>query len=285
MLENQKILAISGKKGSGKNTACNFIHSLVLPFFRCTPHARIDPVTGYLIVLVEENEEGILDLNNRTLEFTQYMEHHVWPYIKKFSFAEPFKRAAVDLYGIPEEFVYGTDEQKNSLTKYKWEDMPIPAPRYLKGDKIGERVIGKVTLTLPIHLDKDGNPRTGFMTAREFLQYMGAQIGREMSPNIWVDTVERNIIKSMSGIAIIDDCRYPNEVAKVKSMGGQVIRLTRNPNKDNVDVHDSETALDPDVYDWNNFDRVIDNENMTIEEFTDDLYKTLIEFGWVENDQ
>lgn len=255
MLENQKILAISGKKGSGKNTACNFIHSLILPFFKCTPQARVDPENGALIVLVEDGEEGILDLNNRTPEFLSYMEQHVWPFVRKFSFAERFKRICVEVFNLSEEQVYGTDEQKNTLTKFKWEDMPVPP--------------GKV------------NIRTGLMTAREFMQYYGSEIGRSIYENVWVDALERDIVKSLSGIAIIDDCRFPNEVAKIKEMGGWVIRLTRDPYK-NGDNHNSEVDLDPDVYDWSNFDKVIDNENMTIEQLTEEIYKTLIEFNWVE---
>lgn len=281
MLENQKILAISGKKGSGKNTVCNFVHSLILPFFKCTPQARIDPETGDLIVLVEDGNEGVFDLNNRSPEFLEYMQQYVWPFIKKFSFAGPFKRVLVEVFGLSDEQVYGTDEQKNTLTKFKWEDMPIPAPRTLNNGKMGERATGKVTLVLPIHLDENGNPRTGFMTAREFMQYFGSEIGREIYEDVWIDALERDIVKSLSGIAIIDDCRFPNEVTKIKKMGGHVIRLTRDP-YNNSDVHNSETELNPDVFDWGNFDKVIDNENMSIEQLTEEVYKTLVEFGWIE---
>jgi hypothetical protein len=120
------------------------------------------------------------------------------------------------------------------------------------------------------------------MTAREFMQYFGSEIGREIYLDVWVDALERDIQKSLSGIAIIDDCRFPNEVNKIKEMGGHVIRLTRDPYKDNVDNHGSEKDLDPSVFDWNNFDKIIDNENMSIEQLTEEIYKTLVEFGWID---
>lgn len=277
MSENQKILAISGCKEAGKNTVCNFIHSLVLVFFKCTPQAEVDPETGELIVLTEDGEKGIFDLNNRNPEFIEYMANHVWPFIRKFSFASKFKDGCINMFGIPPEAVYGTNEQKNMLTKFKWEDMPIPAPR---NKKTGERATGKVTLSFPCQLDVDGNPRTGFMTAREFMQYFGSQIGREIYNEVWSDAVIRDIEASGSGISLIDDLRFPHEVDAVHNAGGKVIRLTRKVHPE--DNHDSETALDRDKYDWSNFDKVIDNQNMSIEELTEEVYKALIEFGWIE---
>lgn len=269
-MEGQKILAISGRKSSGKNTACNFIHSLALVFFKCTPSARIDQETGELIVLVEEGQEGVLNLNSRDPEFVDYMGQHVWPFIKKFSFADPFKQLCIDCFGLTEEQVYGTDEQKNSLTHLRWEDMPIPAPRDVK---TGERVVGKkVTLPLPT--------KTGFMTAREFMQYIGSEIGREIYEDVWANATLKKIKESLTGIAVVDDCRFPNEVAKVQQDGGKVIRLTRKVYED--DVHTSETELDPENFDQSKFDKVIDNQNMSIEETCEAIYRALVEFGWVE---
>ena len=64
-------------------------------------------------------------------------------------------------------------------------------------------------------------------------------------------------------IAIIADCRFPNEVQAVKDAGGIVVKLTRNPHNSD---HTSETALDVSNYDHNNFDLVLNNDNISIDE-------------------
>ena len=70
-------------------------------------------------------------------------------------------------------------------------------------------------------------------------------------------------MREQPSLAIIADCRFPNEVDAIKNVGGIVIKLTRNPyNSD----HASEIALDPDRYDQSIFDFTIENGNTTIAE-------------------
>ena len=73
-------------------------------------------------------------------------------------------------------------------------------------------------------------------------------------------------------MAIIADCRFPNEVTAIKNVAGIVIRLSRNPHNSD---HTSEIALDPDRYDQSLFDLVIDNDNMTITEQNKVIYEFL----------
>ena len=51
---------------------------------------------------------------------------------------------------------------------------------------------------------------------------------------------------------------------------------------DDPDVHESEKALDPDVYDWDNFDAVIDNKDMSISDQNGALYHVLRDWEWME---
>ena len=95
-----------------------------------------------------------------------------------------------------------------------------------------------------------------YMTAREFMQYFGTNVMRQMYGPIWVDHTINTIMREQTELAIIADVRFPNEVEAVQSAGGTVIRLTRNKLKD---LHDSETALDKSKYDWSNFDHIVDN--------------------------
>ena len=73
-------------------------------------------------------------------------------------------------------------------------------------------------------------------------------------------------------LALIADCRFPNEVEAVKNAGGLVIKLNRNLYNSS---HESETALDEDRYDQSNFDFVIDNKDLSIEDKNELIYSFL----------
>lgn len=111
------------------------------------------------------------------------------------------------------------------------------------------------------------------LTGREILQKIGESFRKEISPNIWVNSLfsrydslnyrERSgdIIKPN---LIITDVRMPNEAQAIKDRGGILIKVDRETGyKDN---HISETALD----DYDGWDYVIDN-NGTLEELINKL--------------
>jgi len=142
-----------------------------------------------------------------------------------YNFADPLKNLCMDILGLSFEQCHGTDDQKNEL----------------------------------VNCYKDGNQ----MTARQVLQTVGTESFRSIQHNVWADATIRRIQQDNPLVALIGDCRFPNEVEAVKKAGGTVIKLTRNLyNSD----HASETALDPENYDQSNFHLVVDNQNMTIEE-------------------
>lgn len=116
--------------------------------------------------------------------------------------------------------------------------------------------------------------KTGPMTGREVLQYWGTEIFRKQNPDVWADACMRSIGETAQlygdGVCVITDCRFPNEVEVTKRNGGYNLRLTRNKFDDR---HESEIALDQERFDWNNFDIVIDNK-------TKDIYETcLLAYG------
>ena len=246
-----KILAFAGAKQSGKNTCCNFLHGYEL--FRNDVVDSFDVDTdGNLMVNTViydakgEKQEGmgLLDVTRDDLEFAPWAAHNMWPYVKHYSFASPLKEIAVGLFGITEEQCYGTDQEKNTPINIKWEDMPT---------KVKQK---------------------GFMTAREFLQHFGTDICRSIKPDIWTGRCMRQILQEGSGLAIISDCRFPNEVEAVRAAGGKVIKLTRNIAKDG---HSSENALSG----YKDFDSVIDNASMNIQECNQSLLEIVNEWGWI----
>lgn len=144
--------------------------------------------------------------------------------VKIFNFADPLKKdICINILGLTHDQCYGSDDQKNELVNCYWDNKQL--------------------------------------TAREVMQFVGTDIFRTMQNNVWASATIKKIHNEKPDLALIADCRFPNEVDAVKSVGGYVIKLTRNPYNS---THTSETALDDSNYDNSNFDLVIDNRYLDI---------------------
>lgn len=94
---------------------------------------------------------------------------------------------------------------------------------------------------------------------RSILQYVGTDVVRKQAPDFWVGFVS-SILKLFYNnwdFVLIPDCRFPNEIQKLKSEGFYVthLRVVRedfdNGLTEEQKQHPSETALDdvePDAY-------------------------------------
>jgi hypothetical protein len=145
---------------------------------------------------------------------------------KIYNFADPLKKdICMNILGLTHDQCYGEDIDKNTETEIKWE---------------GKR-----------------------LTAREVMQFVGTDIFRRMKNDVWASATINKIRNEKPKLAVIADCRFPNEVEAVRNAGGIVIKLTRNPyNSD----HESETALDEIKYSNSNFDLVIYNNDINIQQ-------------------
>lgn len=157
------------------------------------------------------------------LIFRQFQASHS---CRIYNFADPLKQdICINILGLTHDQCYGDDNNKNEYTDIVWNDTKL--------------------------------------TAREVMQFVGTDIFRKMKKDVWAGATINKIKRDNFSIAIIADCRFPNEVDAIKQAGGYVIKLTRNPfNSD----HSSEVALDPNVYSPDNFDLVIENENIDIDQ-------------------
>lgn len=236
-----KIIGISGRKQSGKNTAANYINGNILKSKDMVKDFYIDE-HGQLVVYTSDSAgnhgHGILDVTRKDADFLTYAEKELWPYIKVYHFADALKEMSVSLFGLNAQCVYGTDKQKNTKTNISWSDMPT------------------------------NEDKSGMMTHREFLEYFGTKIVRKIKNNAWVNASINKIVSENSAIAIIPDVRFPNEVEAIKDNGGIVIRLERDIFKSS---NESESALDKNNFDWSFFDHVIDNQNISIQDFCNKL--------------
>jgi len=197
------------------------------------------------------------------------------PYMAKiYSFADVLKqKICIDVMGLTKEQCYGTDEQKNSLTMYKWENMPdsIRNKNSIETEEVPFHHDGTIeNIDVPVN-------RSGFMTAREILQIVGTDIFREyFDDSIWVNATLKAIKNDRADVALISDVRFPSEIKSLIDNNGIIIRLLRNIK--NEDTHESETALDN--YDWNllgNSVYIIDNRKMSIKEQNEEVIKIVIE--------
>ena len=230
-----KILGISGRKQAGKNTTANILHGVVLKRLNNIEDWNIG-ASGELLVQTEGGW-GEFDVTRQDRAFSEYAEYNMWPFVKLYSFADELKRICVELFNIPYECVFGTDEQKNQVQEHLlWENIP-----------------GVTT-------------NEGPMTAREFMQFFGTDVCRKMYEPIWVDSCIRKIQAEQSELAIIADVRFPNEAKAIERAGGCLLRLTRNIYDDD---HSSEIALDdyPFTNCINNKDNSIDDLIVKVKEF------------------
>lgn len=159
--------------------------------------------------------------------------------VKIYNFADPLKTdICMNILGLTRDQCYGNDEDKNTITDIVW-----------NGNKL---------------------------TAREVMQFVGTDLFRKMKHDVWAGATIAKIQKESPKLALIADCRFPNEVEAIKNIGGTVLKLTRNPfNSD----HDSETALDHRNYDPRNFDIIITNHLLTIPHQNEVIYKFLKKKG------
>ncbi|KKL14932.1 hypothetical protein LCGC14_2510680 [marine sediment metagenome] len=219
------IIALSGHKGSGKNTLATFI----VKYFE-DPEYFVDP----------ECSEVCLE----------WVCGYGCMVAKEFAFADGIKDFCIDILGLEHKQCYGSDEDKNTPTKYKWED----TPHFLHSGATFPR---EATFT-----------QRGFMTGREVMQIFGTECVRTWFGNVWVGATVRKIRKKAPELAIITDNRFPNEVEIILGQPkGYIIRLTRSPFAGS-DLHPSETALDD--FDWGRSNCfVLDNARMNKDEQND----------------
>ena len=256
-----RIIGISGKKQSGKSTSANWLHGLVLKDQGLVEDFNVDANGKLAIETFDQSRVkgwGVFDVGRKDDAFVEYAEEEMWPHVKMYSFADTLKSLAVHLFGLRPEQVYGSEEDKNSLTQFMWEDMPGVMTPTEWSMRQGGVAAGYTQHPEEFNIQLNEGP----MTAREFMQHFGTDVMRKMYSNIWVDNTIKKILAEGSELAVIPDVRFPNEVEAVLANGGEVIRLSRVYEEDG---HQSETKLDPENFDHSGFTHVIENADIGID--------------------
>ena len=272
----QKIILLCGKKQSGKTSASNFLHGYFMLQGGSLKRYEVDEHGNLLINTEITNVDGDKEEGTGILDFSQprilmgdrhyivYAQERIWNNIRRYSLADPLKEIAIRIFGLTLEQCYGTNEQKNSPTKIKWNHF---------GHLLGMKRIGK--------LKKEGRYED-YMTGREFLQSYGTDICRKILPDCLVDRCMNDIFLEKSPVVVVDDGRFPNEIDRSRELVEDnpnveitVIRLLRDVY---ADTHKTEVALDK----YKGFDLVVP-EDATMKETHTLILNHLLSLGWVEN--
>lgn len=173
-----------------------------------------------------------------------------------FHWADSLKEIFHEFFKIPRELLWGTDAQKNELTKFKWADMP----NYVELQQSG-------------HIF-----RNEFLSVREFLQNFGTNVMRRIYSNVWIDWLINEIQSTKKlDLAIIADGRFPNECEAVNLVKGKNLLLTRGATNDS---HTSETGY-YDCIKSGFIDDTVNNVNLTIDETNKEVVGVLRKWGWI----
>lgn len=90
-------------------------------------------------------------------------------------------------------------------------------------------------------------------TPREALQLLGTEFGRGLSPDLWVNLWRKRAKEILArGLrTVVDDCRFPNEAALVRKLGGfviEIVNVCQEADPVGITGHASETqSFDPDI--------------------------------------
>jgi hypothetical protein len=260
------LLAMSGKKQSGKDSAARFI----------------------------QWNAGVLwpDSETVTLSPAHSYSRANWPIVEIFHVGDAMKEFAAG-FGVSRELLWGDDFQKNTLIDITWEQLPhyerlVRKAKIQAGRELYEQETCKsgssITEWRAIEYSDEyccGEERAaelvphGRLTARQFLQQIGEEMFLQMDPLYWVKKFEESVRNSKADVGLVADPRKPEQIAAIKRLGGVVFRMRRDIYA-GTDQHISETALDEDVYDWSNFDEDVDNCDMTVAETNREVTRRLM---------
>lgn len=255
--EKGKILGFSGKLSAGKDSCSRFLYSIALmhtlgdmhngKFYPLTYNAYVNPENGKLMV---EDREGLKEFNedSRSPEVVNFLQSRVWPFIRKFSTADPLKNFLHKMFNVPVESLWGTQEEKLvPIGHILWENMPGYT-----------------------------GPKSGPMNGRELMEFYGTDVIRHTYEDAHANAMITDILEYNSQHSLVNDIRFKNEVTKLQEAGGKVIRLTRCSPEAKKNKHRSNVELD----NFDGFDAVIQNDKMTMDDTFRELMRILTSWGW-----
>jgi hypothetical protein len=117
---------------------------------------------------------------------------------------------------------------KSTAAQYLVEHHGYTRARFAGPLKDMMRVIGLTEDEIEGHLkEKPCNLLQG-KTPRHAMQTIGTQWGRDcIGPYFWIRLWRERVLEvtSQAGRVVVDDCRFPNEAAAIRKLGGDIFKI------------------------------------------------------------
>ena len=78
------------------------------------------------------------------------------------------------------------------------------------------------------HNPQEGPVPSNYASGRWFLRKIGLLFRKEFYPDFWLDCLWKRLMKTPEQSVVITDCRYANEMQRIKAVGGRLIRIRRD---------------------------------------------------------
>lgn len=224
-----KLVAVAGKKGSGKDTVISMIHYI----------NTVGTIASY---------EGWVE---RNASLTGSLS------LVKVAFADPMKDILSRMFQIPRAYF---DDRKHKDLMYfcphtgrfkSWAD--IQKFNYLY---IGKEEYDLFEFADFINSELKVKGKYIVLKLRDIMQYFGTDICRKiLGEDIWINITENTIkhLIKVHNVCYVSDVRYKNEADAICELNGRIIKIVRNEDDEVEDSHDSEIIdINPHIIIYNN---------------------------------
>lgn len=216
----KKIIAISGKKQSGKDTVGEIIENL-LNGHTYSPEKGSWNKNTHLNSCFQNVK--IFKFSNKVKQMVSVILNCTLEDLEN----EEFKNTE-----IPELSKYCIISPKISLTSKMFKTKEEGVNYLISRTDFTKKQAEELNLIIEVR-----------MTPRKLLQLLGTDIGRNLiHQDIWVNSTLNEIKNSNADVAVITDLRFKNELEKLQELQTVFIRINRKNTEKNT--HISETDLD-----------------------------------------
>lgn len=130
---------------------------------------------------------------------------------RKVAFADRLKEVLHLMFGVPKEQLWGSDEDKQQLSKVEWKDL--------------------------VDIDKADKDDSTYLSVRELMQIFATEVCRSKIPDIWY----KYLFVDSNDKVVISDLRFENEAEFLKTKKATLIKVKRPAAKGGH--HQSEAGL------------------------------------------
>lgn len=159
----------------------------------------------------------------------------------KIAFADPMKQFAERWF--PKEILYGSSAKRSELIEWTGGSNLTMQVGRLVGDENPHLVRDWCSKINDLAVSQNGK-----ISARQFLQQLGTELGRQIDVNFWTNKAMLQAETELSNGAnfvVVSDVRFRNEVLAIKGVGGVVVNIYNNSTTSSTHSSESEQSTIP----------------------------------------